>query len=376
MRRPPAVVLLLTLGLAGCSAHRGDVATESVTPFVFQQLNLRQQDPQGRLLWRVSSPEARYDLSRRIAQSWSLSGEIWTNGQPLYRLQADHGTVLADGQVVQMEGDVRVQRLGGDPVTIRAARMRWYPRAQRLELDRHAEAQTPQLRLLASTATLYLDRDRLELRGQPELQNKELRLRLKDLSWSPGSGELWTSGPAVATGLGSGGVTRTLRAAGLRGNTIGRTLLLQQPVEFNAPDQQAWLRAQSSLVDLSQNTVVSSLPFEARVKTLAIQGGAFRLDLDAQAALITRRCRLQQPNASLVAGACRWDWRTQQIQASRGVEVRRGSNQQLTKANSLNGSLAGDGQFSFRAPGDRVQSRWRLPAARQQSSPMSRAIRL
>ncbi|MFM9099876.1 MAG: LPS export ABC transporter periplasmic protein LptC, partial [Cyanobium sp.] len=64
------------------------IEEDSPTPFVFRELNLRQQDDQGRPLWEISSPETRYDLSRRIAQTRQLTGILYRNGQPLYRLTA------------------------------------------------------------------------------------------------------------------------------------------------------------------------------------------------------------------------------------------------------------------------------------------------
>ena len=369
-------LLPLCLGLVSCSGPRKEPAQSSGTPFVFQALNLRQQDSQGRLLWRVSSPEARYDLDRRIAQSRQLRGEIFANGVPLYRLQASHGIVLGDGEVLQLEGDVTVQRLGGDPVVIRADRMRWYPQQQRLELDRHALARTPSLELLARQATLWFDRDRLELRGRPELRQQDLRLRVQQLNWSPGTGVLVAEGPAVASSGGAAHNPRTLKAAGLSGNTQTRTLLLAEPVILTAPAQQAWLRAQASSVDLKHNTISSPHAFAGGVAQLAISGDGFRLDLNDQTATILRDCRLHRPDAALQAGRCSWNWTTQQVIASGGVAVQRSSNQQTTRARSLNGKLGAQGQLVFSSPGSRVVSRFRLPKSSPTASPGGPAIRL
>ena len=161
--------LALLLGISSCANGKTPQNTAESTPFVFQALNLRQQNSKGQLQWKVTSPEARYDLSRRIALTRSLQGEIYNQGQPLYRLQASHGTVLNDGEVLQLEGDVTVQRLGGDAVTIQADRMRWYPRQQRLELDRGAQAHTQDLTLMAQRATLLFGQH------QPALQSVALQ---------------------------------------------------------------------------------------------------------------------------------------------------------------------------------------------------------
>ena len=98
------------LALSGCGRDASRPDERRSTPFVFQALNLRQQDAGGRLLWRVTSPEARYDLSRRLAQARQLRGEIHANGRALYQLQASHGTVINDGAVIQLEGEVRMDK--------------------------------------------------------------------------------------------------------------------------------------------------------------------------------------------------------------------------------------------------------------------------
>jgi LPS export ABC transporter protein LptC len=377
MGRLVRLLALISLGLMGCSNRPDATRQTGATPFVFQALNLRQQDARGRLLWRVNSPEARYDLGRRIAQSRQLTGEIFANGTPLYRLQAQHGTVIGDGEVLQLEGGVTVQRLGGDPVTIRAERMRWYPRQQRLELDRQAQANTPHLRLVARRATLWFDRDRLELRGNPELQQGNLKLRVQQLVWSPGRGVLSAPGPASASSPGAPGTAaRTLQAAGISGNTQTRSLVLDAPVTLHAPDQRAWLKAQTSHVDLLSNIIRSDLPFQGEIAQLRIRGKAFALNLNNQTATILGRCHLQQPDASLDAQQCRWNWRTQSVLATGGVAVQRLGNQQRTHATTLAGKLGPQGELRFSSEGSRVRSSFRLPKRSPSKGSPAPAIRL
>lgn len=375
-RRRLTSATLLAVGLVllgSCSRQRDDSAQQRSTPFVFQALNLRQQDGQGRLRWRVTSPEARYDLSRHLAQARGLRGEIHVNGQPLYQVLASHATVVNDGQVIQLEGDVRIERLGTDPVTIRASRMRWYPRDQRIELDRRAEASNLQLLLQAQRATLLLAQDRLELRGEPRLQRRQpvsapgssMQLRVRSLDWSPGSGSLVARGPVQASEPVPGVGPRTLQASGLVGNTLERRLTLQAPVVLNLPDRRAWLKAQQSTINLKDNTVNSAAPFSAAVGALKINGQGFTLALDQKLVTVFNGCRLVQSDASLQAGSCRWNWQSQQVQANGGVLLQRPAQQQVTRADSLSGRLGANGLLVLRSPGSKVRSTLRLgPAMR------------
>ena len=377
---PLAATLLL---LAACASKtRNPEATRS-TPFVFQALNLRQQDSRGRLLWRVKSPEARYDLSRRLALARQLRGEIHTNGQLLYLLQATHGTVINDGQVIQLEGDVRIQRLGVDPVTIRAARMRWYPSQQRIELDRKAEAANLQLLLQADRATLLLAEDRLQLRGQPRLQRRQQgasgastwSLRVRDLDWSPGNGRLEARGPVDATDPNRKGPPSTLQARALTGNSLERRLVLEGPVRLAVPERQAWLQGQETTIDLNSNRVRSPLAFKAAVGALQISGQGFDLAFDQQVVTLPRSCRLLQRDTSLEAGRCRWNWQSERIEADGGVVLQRKVPQQITQATRLSGRLGADGLVVLSAPGAKVRSSLRLPPPSGSAPSLGPAIR-
>jgi len=358
-------------------------ASSASTPFVFQALNLRQQDANGRLQWRVSSPEARYDLNRRLALARNLNGEIHTNGQPLYRLAASHGTVLSDGEVIQLEGQVRIERLGRDPVIIEASRMRWYPRQQRIELDRQAQAMDQDLRLTADRATLLFEQDRLQLRGQPTLSTRKAglgvglnQIRVERLDWSPGSGALNAAGPVTAISGPPGQPQRELRAVAVSGNTLERRLTFQGPVQISAPAQRAWLKARISTIDLASNALYSDAPFKAAVGPLQINGKALRLNLSSTLAEITAGCRLRQPDLSLEAQRCSWNWQNERIAAAGSVLLRRQANQQTTRAARLHGRIGPQGLLVFSSPGSRVRSTLVLPPSGSARQSRPSAVRL
>ena len=135
----------LPLLLLGCQTQ--DAREEPPQPFVFRSLNLRQKGTDGLPLWELSSPEARYDLGRRVAQARDLSGTIYAKGQPAYRLKATSGTVINDGEVVRLEGLTRLVKLGPKPLLITAQRLRWYPRQERMVIDHSPQASQGDLRL-------------------------------------------------------------------------------------------------------------------------------------------------------------------------------------------------------------------------------------
>ena len=106
----PLGALALASLLVGCQGQK--TPEPPAQPFVFRSLNLKQHNLLGQPTWTLTSPEARYDLGRRVAQASNLKGTLFTNGTPRYRLSATSATVLNDGELIQLEGDLVIQRLG------------------------------------------------------------------------------------------------------------------------------------------------------------------------------------------------------------------------------------------------------------------------
>ncbi|MGB7566016.1 MAG: LPS export ABC transporter periplasmic protein LptC, partial [Prochlorococcaceae cyanobacterium] len=162
MRRLKLLTLALLLPLAGCWS--APVVNEKTLPFVFRSLNLRQQDSKGRPAWELRSPEARYDMSARMAYARLPRGVIYSNGQARYRVLAAKGTVLNDGEQITLEQGVRIEVISDRPVLITGDRLRWIPRQKLMEIDRRPVAFDQQSRLSATNARFRLDLDRIELR--------------------------------------------------------------------------------------------------------------------------------------------------------------------------------------------------------------------
>lgn len=364
-----AVPLLLLPVLLGCQER--PAREEAAVPFVFRALNLRQQDAQGRPAWQLTSPEARYDISRKLAQARQLRGTIFSGGQPLYRLSASSGTVLGDGALIQLEGQTSLERLGPQPLLVRARRVRWYPRERRMVLDQRPSVRERDLEMRADRADFLIDQDTLMLRGHPQLWQRPLPaaagpaaaivVTVSEADWSPRSGILLARGPVRAVRRQRpGSPPQTLTAPLLRGNTLERVLVLQAPVRFSDPAGGAQLLAGDTSIDLGRERVVSQRPFTGAVRQLQLAGEGFEL-LQAQTlAVIAPGCVARQPGEQLSAERCSWNWRTQAIQAQGSVRLERRANGLVTRADQLEGRLGSDGQAVFSSPGQRVNTQLRL----------------
>jgi len=374
---------VLLPGLVACQASRN--RQEEVPPFVFRSLDLKAQDGRGLPSWALRAPEARYDLRRRLARAQSPRGLIYRNGQPLYRLQAASGTVLNDGEVILLEGAVRLERVGESPLLLRAGRARWLPRQQRMLIDRQPEAYDRQGRLRSRQAEVRFDQDQLLLKGSPSLerwsspfnplatlprQPPAIRLEVPSATWQPGSGQLRAPGPVrgerLANPAAPAGPPQRLRAEGLEGNTLRQTYRFLGTVTVEDPAADQGFQGQDLTVDLAQQRGSSSRPFSAHRGPLQVQGSALQLEAAQRTVRVEGPCRLSRPGERLRANRCLWNWQTGRLQASGAVELQRAAQKQRSQAGELEATLGPQGTVLLANPsGGRVVSQFQVPSRRR-----------
>ena len=382
--------LLVALGLVplGCS-RPPTTFDDGSPPFVFRSLDLKQQNERGQPTWELTSPEARYDIRRRVAQARSPQGVIYVAGKPLYRLQASSGTVINDGEVILLEGGIRVERHGQQPVLITARRARWIPAQKLLRIDRAPMAEDGLHRLTAQRARFLFDQDRLELEGAPRLErwgqpsdlfsNKqrskpEVVALPQRLTWQPAEGALEAEGPLQIKRLPPGrppqALPQTLTATSLKGNTRQQRYQLNAPVQLRDPTEKFDLDSQNLQLDGAAQTLSSDQAFSGHWKGLTIEGKSLVIQARQTTATIPLGCRLQRPGESLSARLCGWNWKDETLFAEGDVDYQRAAQRQRTQAGQLTGRLGPGGEFNVSTPGGRVISAFQVPR-RQRPLPPS-----
>lgn len=381
---PTLIGAALAVGLAGCvSSPREPAAPE---PFVFRSLDLRQQNGTGEPAWDLTSPEARYDLIRQLAQARRPQGTIYRNGKPHISIKALRGTVIGDGQAIQLEGEVLITLLGRNPVRISGDQARWIPRDDLMVIDRRPVATDQRTRIRAQNARYLLAMDRVELRGSPVLEQwtkavpavadrlpAPIRVQVSSVDWRPEQGSLLAPGAVQgerhARAEQAGGQSSTdarsdllLTASGLRGNLREGFLDLLAPVRLRERGGRSWLQAEQTRWAFNAQLLASERPFEGLINNLNVRGDSLRIDLDRETVLVPRGCRLNQPGQQLSAERCLWHWDTERFLATGAVELRRSAYRQITRSSQLSGRIGREGTVEFASPGARVNSQFSLPA--------------
>jgi len=350
--------LLGGLPLLGCS--RAAVQKPKPQPFVFRALDLRQQDAKGRPTWELISPEARYDLQGRQARVKRPRGVIYAAGKPRYRIEAASGTVLNDGEMIELEGGVRIQVLGPKPSVISGDRVRWIPKRERIAIDRRPMLVDQASRLTATTALFLIDQSKLELRGPTRLLNKQLDLRVARADWFASTGALLAAGPVLGERRVGKGPVQTLTASALEGNTRDEVLDALAPVRFTDPAQNTVIDAQRVRWTSTTERISTLLPFVGRSGKLQVRGNSLEVQLDQHWALIPSGCDLRQPGEKLLARDCLYNWQTRSVLARGGVVLHRDANQQVTRSDQVVGRVGTGGLAEFTTPGGRVNSQLRI----------------
>lgn len=365
--------------LAGCVSRTREPAAPE--PFVFRALDLRQQTGQGKPAWDLTSPEARYDLVRQLAQARQPRGVIYRRAKPHITVSALRGTVIGDGEAIQLEGDVQITLLGKNPVLIRGDQARWLPAQNLMVLDRRPSATDRTYRISAKQARYLLAEDLVELRGAPLLEQwssrQDLRqerppapiqVRASTVDWRPEQGELVATGDVLGERFrqgrrarGSAAAELELTATGLRGNLRQGFIDLLEPVRLRDRPGSSWLHAGPTRWALQQQTLTSAVPFRGARQDLRASGQALRIDLAAESVLVPRGCRLWQPTELLTAQRCLWHWPSGRFEARGDVELRRTAYRQVTRSAQLTGRIGPAGEAVFSSPAARVQSRVTLP---------------
>lgn len=372
----------LLLANHGCGRPMTPTREASPPPFSFRSLDLQQRTKEGRPAWTLKSPEARYAIRSSVARALRPEGVIFERGKPLYRLAATTGTVINDGAVILLEGTIRLQRLGRDPLVITADRALWIPREALMRFDLDPRVRNPQNQISSKTATLYLDRDLLELRGEPRLERWSQPLPLntpptrerpeiiglvQEVDWHPGRGDLKGKGPVTIQRQSRQGTGATkaplqvLRASRLEGNTLNQRFTLLGPVQIDDPGEGSWFRGGALTIDAKERWLTSTAPFQAQKGALRLRGEKLRLDGKQTTATIEKGCQLEQLGDALNARRCQWNWTTSAVEAEGDILFHRQVNGQLTRAQRLQGQLGPNGSILATTPGGRVVTEVRVP---------------
>ena len=347
--------------LVGCR-QQGAPNANAIPPFVFRSLDLNQRRSDGTRDWDLQSPEARYALDSRTVRAVNPKGVLYRQDNPSFQIRADLATVLNDGELVVLEGDVELQQLNQGRVTVTGDRLVWTPSQSQMVIDQNPRAVDGTSELSVDHLTFDVQRDTLLFRGDTlwtrwtSERSTEKRpsstLTSRNGFWNLQSGSLESQGPVLIQRIDGEMVTAT----GLEGNTLKQHIDLLAPVLMILPKEQGQIKTGKTRWDFGRQELTTKADVLARLKQATIRGRGFRVNQVGERVTIPSSCELIQPDQHLSAQRCSWNWGDDSVVAEGDVVLKRTAFDQTTRASRLEGVLNADGEIRFGAPGRRVTS--------------------
>ncbi len=176
---------------------------EEAIPFVLSKFELTKTDSKGNDQWKIKSPQASYDLKNRLVTLKDFVGYIYIQNIHTYSLHSSLGQIYNDGERISLEGNVRIIRIKGDPVSITGDSLEWLPNRSLLKIDKKPKAWNDYIQVSSKTVSFNHKKELVTFTGRTFLQNRNdlqtqlnnFKLSHNDGSWNLKTGLFNAKGP-------------------------------------------------------------------------------------------------------------------------------------------------------------------------------------
>lgn len=339
MRRSIALTLTLISLLATTTAcgNRNRTAerlaedTQEAQKFdsnlTFNNVTLEQAREGGQLLWRIKAKQATYSKDQRNATVVEPQGELFQDGKPVFRIQAQRSEIQQDGKSIILKGQITATDIR-DGAVLKGNEVEWRPAEDILFVRNSFTGSNKQLQVTAKEGRFLTRARRVELTGQivarsknPDLQMKSDRLvwNLKDekvTSDQPIQVERSQNKQVLDRGSADQAeVDLKTKMATLRQNA--RLILQTSNIQVSG-NHLAWNVDQKTLTADQPVTIVNP------AQKVTISGDRGTMQIDQQVATLVGNVRgVGEKNQSqLSADRVTWYLTTQQFQANGNVNYR------------------------------------------------------
>ncbi len=301
-----ALLLLFCSALLNACSNSIDSASFKPTPFVFNKLNLQHRHSDGSLSWDLQSSEAQYDLSNRLIKAIKPSGRFYSNNQAKYSLVSELVTILDDGDYLLLEGNIKLKMLSNEKFELHTNRMNWIPNDSLIEV----------------LGNFVLLDEYTRVQGQSALLNQL-------------TSDLELSGPLL--------IKRWTNST-----------LMKNDAQYNLKTSNGLWNLVTG--DLSANGPISG-NWKRNIDSLLTYISGTKLIGNSKNGYITiHSCTLVQPEETLSASFCTWNWNNKKLFAEGNVRVTQASNGLTTTANELLADFDKQGRVTFSSKDSKVKS--------------------
>ncbi len=117
-------ILITNILVSACQSNHDEINLEP-SPFVLSKFQLSKKNGEGETEWTIRSPEARYQLGKRLIRAINFEGTIFEKSLPTFNLSAKSANVVNDGDIILLEGDVFLNKLTGNKIKVKGDMVVW-----------------------------------------------------------------------------------------------------------------------------------------------------------------------------------------------------------------------------------------------------------
>jgi LPS export ABC transporter protein LptC len=314
-------------------------AQEGIDPgevgLTLRDVTLEQPDETGQLLWRVRGEEVTYSPDRQVAQIKNPDGELFQDGEIIYRVQAEQGEIRENGQLVFLRGNIVATGVKNQAV-LRGNELEWRPDEDVMIVRDRITGSHPQLRAAAQEARVYNREARMELEGSvvanTVVQNPQtepwLKLQADRMVWFWQEERIETNQPLRVEQFKANQITEVV--TGQRGNVAldEQIVTLTQNVALQLLELPLQVNSDIAVWNVAQQTVQIDAPVrmvqpEEQVVVTANRG---QMNLEQQTVLLNQNVRAQgaRNQSQLTTNQLTWNVADQTIVAEGDVNYQQG----------------------------------------------------
>ena len=361
--------------LSACASNTStQIKNQASTPFVFRSLDLKQRRPDGVRDWELTSPEARYNTAARTVRARIPKGILYFEDKPSFMISAEHATVLNDGELVVLEGAVRLKRLGAEPLLIQGDRLIWRPALSTMEINQRPSALNRNSRIISRSLIFQQESGQLLFNGFTKLSqwqntynstiNPQTVITAGNSRWNLNSGIIAAVGPVVVSQMDG----RQLKAASIQGNTKQNFIDLKAPVQLKLEEDDAVVDAGETRWYFERDQLSSKAPVSASLPKSDVRGVGFIIDIPSNTFTISNSCQVEQPDKNMRAQSCTWNWRDDLLTAAGNVNLNESNAEPINRAEQMEVGVNRDGSIRYAPTRNRVKTQIKLETKNNKDS--------
>ncbi|NEQ30591.1 MAG: LPS export ABC transporter periplasmic protein LptC [Leptolyngbya sp. SIO4C5] len=307
--------------LAAPESTADDTAEAGLT---LKDVTLEQPDENGDLLWRVHADEVTYSPDQKVAKVTNPDGELFQDGQVIYRVKADRGEVRQDGKSIFLKDNILATGVQ-NKIVLKGQELEWQPELDLMTVRNQITGTHPQLKAAAQSAKIYNRENRLELEQNVVANTTEapfLRMEAEKLTWLIDEEQVRSDRQIKVEQLKDNQVSD--RVIGQQGEVdlAEKVVQLTEDVKLELLELPLEIFSQVAIWNVEQAQVVIPAALQANQPQQKVQISASRgeLNLDQQIVYLTQGVNIVEGQQSqLQSDSVTWNLDSQQVVAEGNV---------------------------------------------------------